>query len=132
MRLACELLHKNDFDENGQRGVIINTASTAAYDGRVGQAAYAASKAAIVGMTLPGARELSSIGIRLMTIAPGLFDTPSLSTLPPKVVAGLIEHIPFPKRLGKPSEFAQIVMTIIQNPMLTAETIRLDGAMRMP
>lgn len=103
----------------------------AAYEGQVGQAAYAASKAAVVGMTLPIARELSREGIRVVTIAPGLFETPMLSQLPEKVREGLAEHVPFPQRLGKPSEYAQLAEAIVNNPMLNGETIRLDGALRM-
>lgn len=124
-------MRKNEPNEDQQRGVIINTASIAAYDGQVGQAAYAASKAAIVGMTLPLSRDLSSEGIRVVTIAPGLFDTPLLRSLPEKVQQHLITNIPFPQRLGKPSEFAQFVETIVENRMLNGETIRLDCALRM-
>lgn len=124
-------MRQNEPNEDFQRGVIVNTASIAAYDGQVGQAAYAASKAAIVGMTLPLSRDLSSDGIRVVTIAPGLFDTPLLRSLPEKVQQHLITTIPFPQRLGKPSEFAQLVETIVDNRMLNGETIRLDSALRM-
>ncbi len=118
-------------DENGERGVIINTASIAAYDGQIGQAAYAASKGGIVSMTLPIARDLSSMGVRVNTIAPGLFDTPLLASLPEKARKFLSETIPFPSRFGKPSEFAHLVQTIVENPMLNGEVIRIDGALRM-
>ncbi|MFY9211004.1 MAG: SDR family NAD(P)-dependent oxidoreductase [Aestuariivita sp.] len=113
------------------RGVIVNTASVAAYDGQIGQAAYAASKGGVVGMTLPVARELARYGIRVMTIAPGLFLTPLLETLSEEIRASLGAQVPFPSRLGDPSEFAQMVGAIIANPMLNGETIRLDGAIRM-
>lgn len=132
MRLATEMMLHNERDSNGQRGLIVNTASIAAFDGQLGQAAYAASKAAIVGMTLPAARELSIIGIRLMTIAPGLFETPTTVAMNPKVLASLLSHIPLPQRSGRPTEFADLVVSIIENPMLNADTIRLDGAMRLP
>lgn len=130
-RLACELFADNKPNQDGQRGVIINTASVAAYDGQIGQAAYAASKGAIVGLTLPMARDLSSMGVRVNTIAPGLFDTPLLSALPEKVKALLAQTIPFPSRLGKPEEFAQLVQAIIENPYMNGEVIRLDGSLRM-
>lgn len=120
-----------DADEDGQRGVVINTASIAAYDGQIGQAAYAASKAAIVGMTLPIARDLSSNGIRVVTIAPGLFKTPLLAGLPEKVQNELAQTVPNPRRLGNPDEFAHLVQAIIENNMMNGETIRLDGALRM-
>ena len=114
-----------------ERGVIINTASVAAYDGQVGQAAYSASKGGIVGMTLPIARELARYGIRVMTIAPGIFWTPLLAELPQEALDSLGAQVPFPSRLGQPDEFAQLVESIIANPMLNGETIRLDGAIRM-
>ncbi|KAI4472626.1 hypothetical protein M0802_005826 [Mischocyttarus mexicanus] len=132
IRLAAGLIGENTPNEDGERGVIINTASVAAYEGQVGQAAYSASKAAIVGMTLPIARDLSKNGIRVVTIAPGLFDTPLLSTLPDKVRHVLCKMIPHPQRLGKPDEYAQLAQHIIENPLLNGETIRLDGALRMP
>lgn len=132
IRLAVQLMNENEPNEDGQRGVIINTASVAAFDGQMGQAAYSASKGAIVGMTLPIARDLSSNGIRVVTIAPGLFDTPLLATLPDKVRNFLSKLIPFPQRLGKPDEYAQLAQQIIENPLLNGETIRLDGALRMP
>ncbi|XP_043504213.1 3-hydroxyacyl-CoA dehydrogenase type-2-like [Polistes fuscatus] len=131
IRLAVGLIGENTPNEDGARGVIINTASVAAYDGQMGQAAYSASKAAIVGMTLPIARDLSRHGIRVVTIAPGLFDTPLFATLPDKVRNSLCKMIPFPQRLGKPDEYAQLAQHIIENPLLNGETIRLDGAIRM-
>jgi len=131
IRLASEQIVKNNPNEDGERGVIINTSSIAAYDGQVGQAAYSASKAGIIGMTLPIAKEFARHGIRVLTIAPGLFDTPMFAGLPEKAIAALIEDIPFPKRLGKPSEFAGLVGHIIENPVLNGETIRLDCSMRM-
>uniref|UniRef100_A0A2H1WAF9 SFRICE_005252 n=1 Tax=Spodoptera frugiperda TaxID=7108 RepID=A0A2H1WAF9_SPOFR len=130
IRLAAGLIGKNKPDENGQRGVIVNTASTIAYEGDIGQAGYAASSAAVVGMTLPIARDLASQGIRVVTIAPGLFDTPLLSYLPEKMIEFLKRMTPFPSRLGKPEEFAQLVTSIVENPMLNGEVIRLDGAQR--
>ncbi|CAG9804730.1 unnamed protein product [Chironomus riparius] len=130
-RLAAGLMGQNEGDKDGQRGVIINTASVAAYDGQIGQAAYAASKAAVVGMTLPIARDLSTQGIRVCTIAPGMFDTPMLQALPDKVRAFLAKTVPFPQRLGDPEEFAQLVEAIVNNSMLNGEVIRLDGALRM-
>lgn len=131
IRLAAGLIGQNEPDENLQRGVIINTASVAAFDGQIGQAAYSASKAAIVGMTLPIARDLASQGIRIVTIAPGLFDTPLLQGLPEDVRTFLAKTVPFPKRLGHPEEFAQLVQSIVNNAMLNGEVIRLDGALRM-
>lgn len=131
IRLAASLMSKNTPNEDGQRGVIVNTASVAAFDGQTGQSAYSASKGAIVGMTLPIARDLSRDGIRIVTIAPGLFDTPLLANLPDKVRAFLSKSVPFPQRLGKPDEFAQLAQAIVENPMLNGETIRLDGALRM-
>lgn len=131
LRLAADRMSVAPADDDNQRGVIINTASVAAYDGQIGQAAYAASKAAIVGMTLPIARDLSSNGIRVVTIAPGLFKTPLLAGLPDKVQNQLANTVPNPKRLGDPDEFAHMVQAIIENNMLNGETIRLDGAIRM-
>ncbi|XP_049776651.1 3-hydroxyacyl-CoA dehydrogenase type-2-like [Schistocerca cancellata] len=130
-RLAVGLIGENQPNEDGQRGVVINTASVAAYDGQIGQAAYSASKGAIVGMTLPIARDLAIQGIRVCTIAPGLFDTPLMSALPEKVRAYLAKMVPFPQRLGKPEEYAMMVQSIIENPMMNGEVIRLDGAIRM-
>ncbi|WP_372893273.1 SDR family NAD(P)-dependent oxidoreductase [Rhodosalinus sp.] len=117
--------------ENGERGVIVNTASVAAYEGQIGQVAYAASKGGVVGMTLPMARDLSSLGIRVCTIAPGLFRTPLLEGLPQEVQDSLGQQVPFPSRLGDPSEFAELARHIMENPMLNGEVIRLDGAIRM-
>jgi NAD(P)-dependent dehydrogenase (short-subunit alcohol dehydrogenase family) len=123
-------LHRTEVDEE-ERGVIINTASVAAFDGQIGQAAYAASKGGIVAMTLPIAREMARYGIRVMTIAPGIFLTPLLQSLSQEVRDSLGKQVPFPARLGQPAEFAQLVQSIIENPMLNGETIRLDGAIRM-
>ena len=131
VRLAAERMALNPPDEDGQRGVIINTASIAAMEGQIGQAAYAASKGAIASMTLPIARDLSSYGIRVCCIAPGLFLTPMLEELSEDVRKSLASGVPFPKRLGKPDEFARLAQSIIENPMLNGETIRLDGALRM-
>lgn len=132
MRFCAESMSHNDPDEYGQRGVIVNTASVAAFDGQIGQIAYSASKGAIVGMTLPAARDLASLGIRVCTIAPGLFNTPLLAGLPEPARQALSANIPFPKRLGEPSEYAALARSIVENPMLNGETIRLDGALRMP
>ncbi|XP_037068175.1 3-hydroxyacyl-CoA dehydrogenase type-2-like [Pollicipes pollicipes] len=132
IRLAAGLMGQNEPDAaDGQRGVIVNTASVAAYDGQVGQAAYSASKGAIAGMTLPIARDLAPQGIRVVTIAPGLFLTPLLEGLPPKVQTALAQTVPFPKRLGRPDEYAQMVCSIVENRMLNAEVVRLDGGIRM-
>jgi NAD(P)-dependent dehydrogenase (short-subunit alcohol dehydrogenase family) len=132
LRLAAASMSENEPDGGNERGVCVNTASIAAYDGQIGQIAYAASKGGIVGMTLPAARDMASRGVRVMTIAPGLFDTPLLAALPEEARAALGEGIPFPSRLGRPEEYARMVMEIIANPMLNGETIRLDGALRMP
>lgn len=115
-----------------QRGVIVNTSSVAAFEGQIGQVAYAASKAGIVGMTLPLARDLARLAIRVVTIAPGIFHTPILDVLPPEAIAALGNQVPFPSRLGQPDEFAALVRAVVENPMLNGETIRLDGAIRMP
>lgn len=131
IRLSAGLIGQNEPDGGGQRGVIINTASIAAFEGQMGQAAYSASKAAIVGMTLPIARDLASHGIRVVTISPGLFDTPLLQGLPEDIKMFLAKTVPFPKRLGDPEEFAQFVESIVDNPILNGEVIRLDGALRM-
>jgi NAD(P)-dependent dehydrogenase (short-subunit alcohol dehydrogenase family) len=130
-RLSAEAMSKTDANDQGERGIIINTASVAAYDGQMGQAAYASSKAAIVGLTLPLARDLSRNGIRVMTIAPGIFETPMLLGMPQEVQDALGKMVPFPSRLGKPEEYAHLAKTIIENVMLNGETIRLDGAIRM-
>jgi len=132
MRLATTAMNGNEADSEGERGLFVSTASIAAYDGQIGQIAYAASKAGIVGMTLPAARDLAVRGIRVMAIAPGLFDTPLLAALPEPAREALGETIPFPSRLGRPDEFADLVAAIAANPMLNGETIRLDGAIRMP
>jgi NAD(P)-dependent dehydrogenase (short-subunit alcohol dehydrogenase family) len=130
-RLAAEVMAKGAPNAGGERGVIVNTASVAAFDGQIGQAAYGASKAAVVGMTLPIARELARYGIRVMTIAPGIFETPMMDSLAKEVQDALGKMVPFPPRLGKPEEFASLVREIVQNPMLNGEVIRLDGAIRM-
>src|SRR5215831_1967818 len=131
IRLAAAHIAKNEPGGDGERGVIINTASVAAFDGQMGQAAYAASKGGVVGMTLPIARDLAELGIRVCTIAPGLFDTPMMATLPEPARASLAKQVPFPARLGQPSEYAALAQHIIENAMLNGETIRLDGAIRM-
>ncbi len=131
IRTAATAMLANEPNPDGERGVIISTASVAAFDGQIGQVAYAATKAAIVGMTLPLARDLSSLGIRALTIAPGIFLTPMLQGLPQNVQDALGKSIPFPSRLGRPDEYAMLVQQIVENPMLNGETIRLDGAIRM-
>ena len=131
IRLAAAKMVEAEPNEAGERGVIINTASVAAYDGQMGQAAYAASKGGIVGMTLPIARDLARSGIRVMTIAPGIFETPMLAGLPENARISLGEQVPFPSRLGKPEEYAALAQHIIENVMLNGEVIRLDGAIRM-
>lgn len=131
LRLAAWAMRENPPDPEGQRGVIVNTASVAAFDGQIGQAAYSASKGGVVGLTLPVARELAEWGIRVVTVAPGIFDTPLLQGLPEKAKASLAEQVPFPKRLGRPEEYAALVLHILENPMLNGEVIRLDGALRM-
>ncbi|WP_253448672.1 SDR family NAD(P)-dependent oxidoreductase [Halomonas sp. Y3] len=130
-RVAAAAMARGESQEDGERGVIINTASVAAFDGQIGQAGYAASKGGIVAMTLPMARELARHGIRVMTIAPGLFMTPLMKTLPEEVQQGLAASIPFPRRLGEPDEFARLACHIVDNTMLNGETIRLDGSLRM-
>ena len=131
IRLAADAMSKGAPNAEGERGVIVNTASVAAFDGQIGQAAYAASKGGIVAMTLPIARELARFGIRVMTIAPGIFHTPMMASLSPDVQEALGKMVPFPPRLGKAEEFASLVGEIIRNPMLNGEVIRLDGAIRM-
>ncbi len=131
IRIAAHAIAQGDPGPQGERGVIVNTASVAAYDGQIGQAAYSASKGGIVGMTLPIARELARFGIRVMTIAPGIFDTPLLAGLPDAAKASLGQQVPFPPRLGNPPEYAALVAHIIANDMLNGEVIRLDGALRM-
>jgi len=130
-RLAAEAMSKTEAAEHGERGIIINTASVAAFDGQMGQAAYASSKAAVAGLTLPMARDLSRNGISVMTIAPGIFETPMLMNMPQEVRDSLGKMVPFPPRLGLPTEFAHLARAIIENVMLNGETIRLDGAIRM-
>ena len=131
LRLAADAMLKNEADEGGERGLIINTASIAAYEGQLGQAAYAASKGGIVGLTLPVARELARSGIRCMTIAPGIMETPMLLAMPPEVQDSLNKMVPFPSRMGKPAEYAALVKHIVENAYLNGEVIRLDGALRM-
>ncbi|MEI7645792.1 MAG: 3-hydroxyacyl-CoA dehydrogenase [Chloroflexales bacterium] len=131
IRLAAAVMIGNVPGPDGERGVIVNTASVAAYDGQIGQAAYAASKSGVVGMTLPVARELARFGIRVMSIAPGIFDTPMLAGLPEPARQSLGQQVPFPSRLGQPAEYAALVRHIIENQMLNGEVIRLDGAIRM-
>ena len=131
IRLAAEAMCRNEPESTGERGVLINTASVAAYDGQIGQAAYAASKGGVVGMTLPIARDLSRNGIRVMTIAPGIFGTPMLFSMPQEVQDALAASVPFPSRLGKPEDYAKLVQQIVTNDMLNGEVIRLDGAIRM-
>jgi NAD(P)-dependent dehydrogenase (short-subunit alcohol dehydrogenase family) len=131
IRLAAHAMAALPALEGGERGVIVNTASVAAYDGQVGQAAYSASKGGIVGMTLPIARDLSRDGIRVVTIAPGIFETPMLMSMSQEVRDSLGQQVPFPPRLGRPDEYAMLVEQIVTNPMLNGETIRLDGAIRM-
>lgn len=131
IRLTAEKMAENEPNESGERGVIINTSSVAAYEGQIGQVAYSASKGGIVGMTLPIARDLSPLGIRVMTIAPGLFETPLFDSLPDEAKQALGKMTPFPKRLGYPAEYAHLTKSILENPMLNGEIIRLDGAIRM-
>jgi NAD(P)-dependent dehydrogenase (short-subunit alcohol dehydrogenase family) len=131
MRLAAQAMETNVPEANGERGVLINTASIAAFEGQVGQAAYSAAKAGIVGLTLPAARELARVGIRVMAIAPGLFDTPMMAGMSAEVRASLGGQVPFPARLGDPEEYAALALHIIGNPMLNGDVIRLDGALRM-
>ena len=130
-RAAANTMQHNTPQQDDERGVIINTASIAAFDGQIGQAAYAASKGGVASMTLPLAREFARFGVRVVTIAPGLFKTPLFDKLPEKAVSALTESIPFPRRVGQPEEFAALVMHIVNNRMLNGEVIRLDGALRM-
>ena len=132
LRLCAVQMAKNAPNGDGERGVIVNTASVAAFDGQIGQAAYSASKGGVVSMTLPIARDLAPVGIRVCTIAPGTFDTPMLAMLPEPQRQALAAQVPFPPRLGRPPEFAALARHIVENPMLNGETIRLDGALRMP
>jgi NAD(P)-dependent dehydrogenase (short-subunit alcohol dehydrogenase family) len=131
IRLAAEAMSQNEPLENGERGVIVNTASVAAFDGQIGQVAYAASKGGVVALTLPVARELARSGIRVMTIAPGIFDTPMMAGLPEDARESLGNQVPFPSRLGRPEEYAHLLKHIVENEMLNGEVIRLDGAIRM-
>ena len=131
IRLAAEAMGRNEPEPTGERGVLISTASVAAYDGQIGQAAYSASKGGIVGMTLPIARDLAKVGIRNMTIAPGIFGTPMLFTMPAEVQQALAASVPFPSRLGTPADYAKLVHQIVTNDMLNGEVIRLDGAIRL-
>jgi NAD(P)-dependent dehydrogenase (short-subunit alcohol dehydrogenase family) len=131
IRLAAEAMVSSDPSESGERGVVVNTASVAAFDGQIGQVAYAASKGGVVALTLPVARELAGSGIRVMTIAPGIFDTPMMAGLPEDARNSLGKQVPFPQRLGRPEEYADLVKHIIENEMLNGEVIRLDGAIRM-
>ena len=132
IRLAATSISKEEPGEDGERGVIVSTASIAAFDGQIGQAAYAASKGGIAALTLPIARELARSGIRVVTIAPGVFETPMMAAFPQEVQDALAKSVPFPQRLGRPAEFASLVRHIVENVMLNGETIRLDGALRMP
>lgn len=131
LRLAAGVIARQDADEHNQRGVIINTASVAAFEGQIGQIAYASSKGGVAAMSLPAARDLASVGIRVNTIAPGIVDTPMLASLGPEVGRSLAASIPFPQRLARPDEFAQLVTMVVQHDYLNAETIRMDGALRM-
>ena len=131
LRLSAEAMAANDPDEGGERGVVVNTASVAAFEGQIGQVAYSASKGGVVGLTLPSARELARHGIRVVTLAPGIFDTPLLAGLPEKAKESLGQQVPFPSRLGKPEEYAALVRHVVENSMLNGEVIRLDGALRM-
>lgn len=131
MRLAAEMMARNEPGPDGERGVIVNTASVAAYEGQIGQAAYAASKGGVVSLTLPAARELAKAGIRVMAIAPGIFETPMMNSMSKEIQDSLGAKVPFPARMGKAAEFAALVAEIFRNPMLNGEVIRLDGALRM-
>ncbi len=131
LSIAAAAIATNEALANGQRGVVVNTASVAAFEGQIGQAAYAASKGGVVGLTVPVARDLSSLGIRVCTIAPGIIDTPMLATISEEYRAGLAAGVPFPKRLGRPDEYARLVTMIVEHDYLNGETIRMDGALRM-
>jgi NAD(P)-dependent dehydrogenase (short-subunit alcohol dehydrogenase family) len=131
LRLAATAMLRTEPDEEGERGVCVNTASIAAYDGQIGQVAYAASKGGVVGLTLPAARDLAQSGIRVVTIAPGLFDTPLLAALPEEARTALGRSVPFPPRLGRPDEYAALALHVVENRMLNGETLRVDGALRM-
>jgi len=131
LRAAAEMMSKAEPLADGERGVIVNTASVAAFDGQIGQAAYAASKGGVVSLTLPAARELARFGIRVLAIAPGLFATPLMASLPENAQCQLAASVPFPARLGRPAEFASLALQMIENPMLNGEVVRLDGALRL-
>ncbi len=130
-KAAAQLMQANSPNAEGERGLLIHTSSVAAYEGQIGQIAYSATKAAVIGMMLPMARELARVGIRVMTVAPGIFETPMVAGMTPELQASLGAQVPFPSRLGRPAEFADLVLAIVRNPMLNGETIRLDGAIRM-
>jgi NAD(P)-dependent dehydrogenase (short-subunit alcohol dehydrogenase family) len=132
MRIAASAISKTEPLEDGERGVLVNTASVAAFDGQIGQISYSASKGGVVGMTLPAARDLAPVGIRVCTIAPGLFDTPLLGQLPDEQRQALAKDVVFPRRLGRPEEYAALVRTIVENGYLNGEVFRLDGGLRMP
>jgi NAD(P)-dependent dehydrogenase (short-subunit alcohol dehydrogenase family) len=131
LRLSAAAMAENEPNDDGERGAVVMTASIAAFDGQIGQTAYSASKGGVVGLTLPAARDLAARGVRVCTIAPGLFDTPLLAALPEEAREALGKTMPFPSRLGRPEEYAQLACHIAENPMLNGETIRLDGALRM-
>ncbi|MEU2347459.1 SDR family NAD(P)-dependent oxidoreductase [Modestobacter sp. NPDC049651] len=131
LRLAAAAMARTEPGEDGERGVVVNTASIAAYDGQIGQIAYAASKGGIVGMTLPAARDLASVGVRVVTIAPGIVDTPLLAALPEQARTALAENVPFPHRLGRPEDFAELALDVVRHGYLNGEVIRMDGALRM-
>ena len=132
MRLAAAVMADTEPDDDGQRGVVVNTASIAAYEGQIGQAAYSAAKGGVIGMTLPAARDLAAIGVRVVTIAPGTFLTPAMEGAPQPMLDNFASMQPFPKRLGNPDEYAMLVEQIVDNPMINGETIRIDGAVRFP
>jgi NAD(P)-dependent dehydrogenase (short-subunit alcohol dehydrogenase family) len=132
LRLAAAAMAKTEPLEDGERGLVVNTASVAAFEGQIGQVAYAASKGGVVGMMLPAARDLAAVGVRVCTIAPGTFETPMMGILPPEARDALAANIPFPHRLGRPEEYAALVRHLAENPMINGEVIRLDGALRMP
>ncbi len=131
LRIAAAAMAEGEADTGGERGVVVNTASVAAFDGQIGQAAYAASKGGVAALTLPAARELARVGVRVVTIAPGIFETPMMAGMTPEVQAALGASVPFPPRLGRPSEYAALVRHIVENTMINGEVIRLDGALRM-
>jgi NAD(P)-dependent dehydrogenase (short-subunit alcohol dehydrogenase family) len=131
LRHAAAAMAANEPDDGGERGICVNTASIAAYEGQIGQLAYAASKGGVVAMTLPAARDLASLGVRVCTIAPGVFATPMVGMLPEEAQASLAKAIPFPRRLGRPEEYAELVAHLVANPMLNGEVVRIDGALRM-